>query len=323
MRSVQFPLAAVLAATTVGSANAQVAYPEKPVRLIVPSSPSGGTDTTARILSPRISELLGQQLVIENRPGAATRIGAGHVAKSAPDGYTLLITPSTLIIAPSVYKDMAFDPLKDFEPITQVVVVPQMLVSHPSLPPKNVQELIAFAKARPGKLEYASSAVGSNPQMAMVLFLNLTGTSIVHVPYKSGNAGLSDVIAGHVPLTMANILAGLPHVRNGRLRAYGVTTAKRAVGAPDIPTIAEAGVPGYESVQWFGILAPINTPREIVTRLHRDITRVTREKEIQQRFLVDGAEAHWSETPEQFGEFMRAESAKWAKVVAQAKIPKR
>ena len=217
---------------------------------------------------------------------------------------------------------MTFDPLKDFAPITQVVVVPQLLVSHPSLPTRNVKELVAFAKARPGKLEYASSQIGSNPQMAMVLFLNMTGTQIVHIPYKSGNAGLSDVIAGHVPLTMANMLAGLPHVRTGRLRAYGVTTAKRAVGAPDIPTIAESGLPGYESVQWFGILAPAGTPREIVTRLHRDITRVVQEKEIQQRFLADGAESQWSETPEQFGAFMRAETAKWAKVVEQAKIPK-
>jgi tripartite-type tricarboxylate transporter receptor subunit TctC len=319
----QSTLAVVLAAAAAGGASAQDGYPAKPVRLIVPSSPSGGTDTTARILSPRISELLGQQIVIENRPGAATRIGAGHVAKSAPDGYTLLITPSTLVIAPSVYKDMGFDPLKDFAAITQVVVVPQMLVSHPSLPPKNVRELIAFAKARPGKLEYASSSVGSNPQMAMVLFLNMTGTQMVHVPYKSGNAGLGDVIGGHVPITMANMLAGLPHVRTGRLRAYGVTTATRAAGAPDIPTIAEAGVPGYESVQWFGILAPAATPRQIVTRLHRDITRVVREPEIQKRFLADGAEALWSESPEQFAQFMRDETAKWAQVVRDAGIQKR
>jgi tripartite-type tricarboxylate transporter receptor subunit TctC len=323
MRYAQVPIAAMLTALPLTHAYAQGTYPEKPIRLIVPSSPSGGTDTTARILSPGVSELLGQQLVIENRPGAATRIGAGHVAKSPPDGYTVLITPSTLVIAPSVYNDMGFDPLKDFAPITQVVVVPQMLVSHPSLPPKNVKELIAFAKARPGKLEYASSAVGSNPQMAMVLLLNMTGTKMLHVPYKSGNAGLSDVIAGHVPLTMANMLAGLPHVRADRLRAYGVTTATRAIGAPDIPTIAEAGVPGYESVQWFGVLAPAGTPPEIVARLHQAFTRVAQQPEIQKRFLADGAEAKWSESPQQFGEFMHAETIKWAKVVQEAGIKKR
>jgi tripartite-type tricarboxylate transporter receptor subunit TctC len=303
-------------------ATAQEPYPSKPVRLIVASSPGGGTDTTARIISPGVSELLGKQIVIENKPGGAARIGSDYVARSAPDGYTLLISASTLVIAPSVYKDFKFDPLKDFAPITQVVVVPQLLVSHPGLPAKNVKELVALAKSRPGKLEYASSAVGSNPQMAMVLFMNMTGTDIVHVPYKSGNAGLTDVIAGYVPITMANMLVGLPHVRAGRLRAFGVTTAKRALGAPDIPTIAEAGVPGYDSVQWFGVLAPAGTPREIVTRLHREMTRVIQDKEIQKRFLDDGAEAAWSETPEAFAAFMRAETAKWAKVVAQAKIQK-
>jgi len=304
-------------------ATAQEPYPSKPVRLIVASSPGGGTDTTARLISPGVSELLGKQIVIENKPGGAARIGSDYVARSAPDGYTLLISASTLVIAPSVYNDIKFDPLKDFAPITQVVVVPQLLVSHPGLPAKNVKELVALAKSRPGKLEYASSAVGSNPQMAMVLFMNMTGTDIVHVPYKSGNAGLTDVIAGYVPITMANMLVGLPHVRAGRLRAFGVTTAKRALGAPDIPTIAEAGVPGYDSVQWFGVLAPAGTPREIVTRLHREMTRVIQDKEIQKRFLDDGAEAAWSETPEAFAAFMRAETAKWAKAVAQAKIQKR
>ena len=314
--------AAVLATAFLNVADAQDSYPVKPVRLVVASSPGGGTDTTARIIAPKVSELLGRQIVIENRPGAAARIGSEYVARSAPDGYTLLITASTIVIVPAVYRNMTFDPLKDFAPITQVVVVPQLLVSHPSLPAKNVKELIALARSQPGKLEYASSAVGSNPQMAMVLFLNMTRTNIVHVPYKSGNAGLSDVIAGHVPLTMANMLAGLPHVRAGRLRAYGVTTATRAAGAPDIPTIAEAGVPGYESVQWFGILAPAGTSREIVSRLYRDIVKVIQEKEIQQRFLADGAEAQWSESPEAFAGFMRAEAAKWAKVVQQAKIEK-
>ena len=191
----QIPLAILLAAAAPGAAWAQGAYPEKPVRLVVASSPGGGTDTTARIVSPRVSELLGKQIVIENRPGAAARIGSEYVARSVPDGYTLLISASTLVIVPSVYRNMTFDPLKDFAPITQVVVVPQLLVSHPSLPTRNVKELVAFAKARPGKLEYASSQIGSNPQMAMVLFLNMTGTQIVHIPYKSGNAGLSDVIA--------------------------------------------------------------------------------------------------------------------------------
>jgi tripartite-type tricarboxylate transporter receptor subunit TctC len=300
---------------------AQDAYPVKPVRLVVASTPGGGTDTTARIISPKLSELLGRQIVIENRPGAAAIVGTEYVARQAPDGYTLLIVASTITIVPSIYRKLTFDPLKDFAPITQVVVVPQLLVSHPSLPARTVKELIALAKAQPGKLDYASGAVGSNPQMAMVLFLNMTGTNIVHVPYKSGNAGLSDTLAGHVSLTMGNMLAALPHVRTGRLRAFGVTTKTRAAGAPDIPTIAEAGVPGYESVQWFGFLAPAGTPRDIVGRLHRDILKVVQEPDIKQRFLSDGAEAAWSRTPDEFTAFMRVEVAKWAKVVERAKIP--
>jgi tripartite-type tricarboxylate transporter receptor subunit TctC len=292
------------------------------VRLIVASTPGGGTDTTARIIAPRVSELLGRQIVIENRPGAAAIVGTEYVARAAPDGYTLLIVASTITIVPSIYRKLPFDPLRDFVPITQVVVVPQLLVSHPSLPAKNVKELIALAKSRPGKLDYASGAVGSNPQMAMVLFLNMTGTHIVHVPYKSGNAGLGDTIAGHVSLTMGNMLAALPHVRTGRLRAFGVTTSTRATGAPDIPTIAEAGVPGYESVQWFGVLAPAGTPREIVARLHRDILKVVQDPEVKQRFTADGAEAQPSRSPEDFAAFMRSEVAKWAKVVERAKIEK-
>ncbi|HYH42586.1 MAG TPA: tripartite tricarboxylate transporter substrate binding protein [Burkholderiales bacterium] len=304
------------------AALAQDVYPVKPVRLVVASTPGGGTDTTARIIAPKLSELLGRQIVIENRPGAAAIVGTEYASRAAPDGYTLLISASTVTIVPSIYRKLTFDPLRDFVPITQVVVVPQLLVSHPSLPARNVKELVALAKSQPGKLDYASGAVGSNPQMAMVLFLNMTGTNIVHVPYKSGNAGLSDTIAGHVSLTMSNMLAALAHVKSGRLRAFGVTTKTRAAGAPDIPTIAESGVPGYESVQWFGFLAPAGTPRDIVTRLHRDILKVTHDNEVKQRFMSDGAEAQTSKSPEEFGAFMRAEVAKWAKVVAAAKIEK-
>jgi tripartite-type tricarboxylate transporter receptor subunit TctC len=317
-----FRFALLLLTLLSSRAIAQDAYPVKPVRLVVASTPGGGTDTTARIISPKLSEFLGRQIVIENRPGAAAIVGTEYVARQAPDGYTLLIVASTITIVPSIYRKLTFDPLKDFAPITQVVVVPQLLVSHPSLPARNVKELIALAKAQPGKLDYASGAVGSNPQMAMVLFLNMTGTNIVHVPYKSGNAGLSDTLAGHVSLTMGNMLAALPHVRTGRLRAFGVTTKTRAAGAPDIPTIAEAGVPGYESVQWFGFLAPAGTPRDIVGRLHRDILKVVQEPDIRQRFLSDGAEAAWSRTPDEFTAFMRTEVGKWAKVVERAKIPK-
>jgi tripartite-type tricarboxylate transporter receptor subunit TctC len=312
-------IVAALCALACGMASAQEGYPAKPIRLIVPSSPGGGTDTTARAIAPRLSERLGQQLVVENRPGAAAMIGTEYVARSAPDGYTIVLAQSTITIVPSIYKKIRFDPIKDFEPITNVVVVPQVLVGHPSLPVKNAKELVAFAKANPGKLDYAAGGYGGNPHLSMVLFLYMSGTSMNYVPYKSGNAGLSEALAGEVPLMMGNILAVLPHVKSGRLRAYGVTSAKRASAAPEIPSLGEA-VPGYEALQWFGLLAPAGTPRPIVERLHRETLRVIELPEIQKFFATTGGDPQPSASPEAFGTLMRTEIAKWAKVVKQAGI---
>lgn len=292
-------------------------FPTKPVRLIVSSSPGGGTDTTARIVSPRLSELLGHQVVVENRPGAATMLGAEYVVRSAPDGYTLLIAPSTLVIVPSLYRKMRFDPIKDFAPITKVISIPQMLVSHPSLPAKTLKELMALARAKPGQLDYGAGAYGGHGHMSMALFLVMTGLNINHIPYKSGNAGLVETMSGEVPIMMGNVLSLQTHVRAGRLRAYGVTSVRRAAALADIPTIAEAGVAGYDSSQWFGILAPANTPRDIVNRLHRDLGRVLGDVEIKKRFALDGGEPEWSASPEEFHAFMRADLAKWAKVVRE------
>ena len=301
-----------------GTAAGQDSYPTKPVRLVVPSSPGGGTDTTARAIAPKLTERLGQQIVVENRAGAAAMIGTEHVARSAPDGYTLLIPQSTITIVPSIYRNIRFDPLKDFEPITNLVVVPQVLVGHPSLPPRNTKELVAFAKANPGKLDYAAGAYGGNGHLSMVLFLTVTGANMTYVPYKSGNAGLSEAVGGQVPLMMGNILAVLPHVKAGRLRAYGVTSGKRTAAAPDIPTLAEAAAPGYEALQWFGMLAPAGTPRAIVQRLHREVVQVVEAPEMQKYFVSTGADPQPSASPEAFAAFMRAEVAKWAKVVKQA-----
>jgi len=300
-----------------GIASAQETYPTKPVRLIVPSSPGGGTDTTARAITPRLSERLGQQVVVENRAGAAAMIGTEYVARSTPDGYTLLMGQSTMTIVPSIYRKIRFDPLKDFEPISLVVVVPQVLVGHPSLPPKNTKELIAFAKANPGKLDYAGGGYGGNPHLSMVLFLSMTHISMNYVPYKSGNAGLTEALGGEVPLMMGNILAVLPHVKSGRLRAYGVTSAKRAAAAPEIPSLSEA-VPGYEALQWFGILAPSGTPHAIIERLHRDIVSTVDSPEIRKLFVSTGADPHTSASPDAFAAMMRSEVAKWAKVVKDA-----
>ena len=290
------------------------AYPAKPVRLVVPSAPGGGTDITARVMAPKLGEYLGQQVVVENRAGAGTMIGGELVARAAPDGYTLLMGISTLAINPAMYKKVPYDALKDFAPISQAVSLPNILVVHPSLPAKTVKELIAFSRARPGQIQFASAGVGTNPHLTAELFLSMTGLKMLHIPYKGSGAGIIDVIAGHVPVMTPSILTGLPHAKAGRLRALGVTSARRAGGAPDIPTIAEAGVPGYEAVQWFGILAPAGTPRAIIDRVHREAVRVLQNPETKERLVADGADPVGS-TPEQFAAFIRAETAKWAKVV--------
>ena len=301
-------------------ASAQDPYPSRPVRLIVPSSPGGGTDTSGRIIAQKLTDALGQQIVVENRPGAAAMIGAEAVARAAPDGYTLLIHNSTLAIYPAINHKMRVDPVRELAPLSLVLVLPQILVSHPSLPTQNLKELMAFIRARTGKIDYAGGGVGGNPHMSMELFLSMTGLKATYVPYKSGNAGLVDVLSGQVPLLMGSMLSAMPHVRQGRLRAYGVSGLRRTTGAPDIPTIAEAGVPGYEALQWFGMFAPAGTPKEIVQRLHGEIVRATQDAEIRKRFVNDGGDPRPSKTPEEFVGYIRADMEKWAKVVRDAGI---
>ena len=294
-------------------------YPARAVRIVVPSAPGGGTDITARILAPKLSELLGQQFVVENRAGAGTMIGGEVVARAAPDGYTLLMGISTLAINPATYKKVPYDALKDFATISQVVSLPNVLVTHPSVPVKTVKELVAFTRARPGEIHYASAGVGTNPHLSMELFLLMGRIKMVHVPYKGSGPGLVDIVAGHVSVMTPSILSGIPHIKSGRLRGLGVTSAKRAGGVPDIPTISEAGLPGYEAVQWFGLLAPAATSREIVTRLHGETVRALQSSEVKNRLAADGADPVGG-TPEEFAAFMRSETAKWAKVVKEAGI---
>ena len=322
MLRVQAPVAVVfvVACAAVQPASAQQSsYPVRAIRLVVPSSPGGGTDITARLVAPKLSEFLGQQVVIENRSGAGTMIGGEVVARAAPDGYTLLMGISTLAINPAMYKKVPYDALRDFAPISQVVSLPNILVSHPSLPVKSVKDLVAFAKARPAQINFASAGMGTSPHLSMELLLTMTKIKMIHVPYKGSGQGVVDVLAGHVSLMTPSILTGLPYVKDGRLRALGVTSAKRAAGAPDIPTIAEAGVPGYEATQWFGILAPAGTPVEIVNRLHREVVRVLATPEMRERFTADGAEPVGS-TPEEFLAYIRSETAKWSGVIKQAGI---
>jgi tripartite-type tricarboxylate transporter receptor subunit TctC len=311
-------ISVVLLATTM-TVHAQTAYPTRAVRLIVPSSPGGGTDISARILAPQLTQFLGQQVVVENRPGAGTMIGGEAVARAAPDGYTLLMGISTLAINPAMYKKVTYDALKDLAPISQAVALSNVLVIHPSLPSRNLKEFIAFAKGRPGQINFASAGVGTSPHLSMELFLVMANLKMLHVPYKGSGPGVTDLIAGHVPVMMPNMLSAQPHIKSGRIRALGVTGTKRAPGADDIPTIAEAGLPGYEAVQWYGVLAPAATPRDIITKLHAGVVRALQNPDVRQRLLNDGAEPVGS-SPEEFAAYLRSETTKWAKVIKAAGI---
>lgn len=312
-------IGAAMMAVAAATAMAQQSYPVRAIRLIVPSAPGGGTDITARIIAPKLTEYLNQQVVVENRAGAATMIGGEAVARSAPDGHTLLMGISTLAINAAMYRKVAYDALKDFAPISQVVALSNVMVTHPSLPAKSVKELVALAKARPNQLNFASAGVGTNPHLSMELFLSMTGIKMTHVPYKGSGQGIIDVLAGQVPVMTPAVPTALAYIKAGRLRALGVSGAKRSNAAPDIPTIAEAGVPGYEATQWFGILAPAGTPRAIVDRLHRETVRALKEPEVRNRLVADGSDPVGS-TPEEFAAYLRSETVKWAKVVKDVGI---
>ena len=319
MNKINYLLIISLLAAATLPAQAQTTYPTRAVRLIVPSSPGGGTDISARIIAPQLTQFLGQQVVVENRPGAGTMIGGEAVARAAPDGYTLLMGISTLAINPAMYKKVPYDALKDLAPISQAVSLSNVLVIHPSLPSRNLKEFIAFAKARPGQINFASAGVGTSPHLSMELFLVLAKLNMLHVPYKGSGPGVTDLLAGHVPVMMPNMLSAQPHIKSGRLRALGVTGTKRAPGAEDIPTIAEAGVAGYEAVQWYGVLAPAATPRDIITRLHTGVVRALQNPDVRQRLLNDGAEPVGS-SPAEFAEYLRNETVKWAQVIKAAGI---
>lgn len=317
-RIAEFAFAAALAAAVHGALAQE--FPTRPLRLVVPSSPGGGTDTTARILSPKLTELFGQQVVVENRPGASTIIGMDAVARSTPDGYTLLIGNSTMTIIPSTHRKLPVDPVKDLAAVLQLTEVPLILVAHPSFPGKNFKEFLAIARGQPGKIDYAAGAYGGSGHMAMELLLHAAGIKVVYVPYKSGNVGLTDTLAGQVPVMMGSMLSILPHVKSGRLRAYGVTGLRRISTAPDIPTLSEAGLPGYQAIQWFGIFVAAGTPKEVISRIHGVFSRAVGDSSVRKQLISDGAEPHVSKSPEEFAIFVRNEVAKWAKVVKSAGI---
>jgi tripartite-type tricarboxylate transporter receptor subunit TctC len=308
----------MVATMLAGVAHAQT-WPAKPIRLIVPSVAGGGTDIAARMIAPKVGETLGQQVVVENRAGAAMIIGGEAVARATPDGYTLLMGISTLTINPSIHKKMPFDVVRDFAPVSLVVSQPNILVVHPSVPVKTTRELIAFARTHANQLNYGSAGVGSNPHLTMELFLNMAGVRMVHVPYKGLAPAMTDTLAGQLTVMMSTMLTGISYARDGRLRALAVSGAQRSRVLPELPTIAEAALPGYDAVQWYGVLAPAATPREIVARLHDAVTRTLRDAGVRERFLADGADIIGS-APEEFTAYIASETAKWAKVIKSAGI---
>jgi len=289
-------------------------YPVRPVRMIVPFSPGGATDVPARILAQRLSEALGHQIVIDNRPGAGAVLGTDAVAKAPPDGYTLLLTATTHVISASLYKKLPYDAIRDFAPVMLIGSGPNVLTVHPSLPAKNVRELISLAKARPGKIDYASSGNGSAQHLFGALFMSLADIRMMHIPYKGSAPATTDLIAGQVSVGFPGIALVLPHTKAGRLRALAVTSAERSKAMPDVPSIAEAGVPGYAATLWLGLLAPKGTPPEIVQKLYDEIAKVLRQPEVESAYLATGTDVTIS-NPEQFGRFVKAEYDKWAKVI--------
>jgi len=294
-----------------GAAN----YPAKPVRLVVPFPAGGTTDILARAVAQRLSEAWGQQVIVDNRPGAGGNIGSDLVAKAKPDGYTLLMgTVGTHAINPSLYRNMPYDHVKDFAPVILVAGVPNVLVVNPSLPVHSVPELIAYAKANPGKLNFASSGNGTSIHLSGELFKAMTGVEMTHVPYKGSAPALTDLIGGQVQLMFDNLPSSLPFIKAGKLRALAVTSGARAAALPDLPTLAESGLPGFEASSWFGVLAPAGTSRDIVAKLNGAIAGWLASPEAKEKLLAQGAIAAGG-TPEDFARHIGAETSKWAKVV--------
>ena len=300
-------------------AAAQSDYPSKPVKIIVPSAPGGGTDIAARVLAQHLSQAMGQQFFIDNRPGAGNMIGIEAAARSAPDGYTLLMTASTLSINQLTYKKVLYDAVRDFAPISLVVSLPSVLVVHPSVPARSLAELVALAKQKPDQLTYASAGIGTNPHLSMELLKTMTGIEIRHIPYRGVGPALNDLVAGQVGILIAGVLTTKPQVDAGTVRGLAVTGLKRVEGLPDVPTVAEAGVANYEALQWYGLLAPAGTPAPIVARLHAETAKAVRSAEMKERLAADGADPVGN-TPAEFAAHIKEEMRKWAEVARAAKI---
>jgi tripartite-type tricarboxylate transporter receptor subunit TctC len=312
------PLA--LAGAAGAFAQSAESFPSKPVRIVVAFPPGGGTDIVARLLAPKLADAWGQQVLVDNRGGASGTIGTELAARAAPDGTTVLLgTLGNLAVNPHLYPKMTVDPLRDFAPVTQVVAVHFVLVAHPSLAASNVRELIALARAHPGTINYSSSGPGGAPHLAGELFKSMAKVDLVHVPYKGSAPSFQDLLGGQVSLTFDSLVQALPYVRDGRLKALAVLGSARSPLLPDVPTVAESGLPGYELTNWFGLVAPAATPRETVAKLHADVVRVLQDASIAQRLAEMGASVIGN-TPEEFGAVMRADSAKWGRLIRETNI---
>lgn len=318
----RFALAGLLAASAVlavPAVQAQApAYPDRPVRIVVGAPPGGGLDIAARVTAQKLGERMGQQFIVENRPGAASNIGAETVARATPDGYTLLMAPSALAINATLYPNLTFDPVKDFAPVALVAPTDYYLVVNPAVQARTVAELIALARQKPGSLSFGSPGLGSAPHLQGELFKSMAGVDLLHVPYRGSGPAISDLVGGQISLMFADIVAVQPHVQAGRLRALATTTPSRKSGLADMPSVAET-VPGYVARGWSGLLAPAGTPRPVVDRLNAEVVRMLAQPDVRERFAADGTE-FGANTPADFAAFLKIETEKWGKVVRDAGV---
>jgi tripartite-type tricarboxylate transporter receptor subunit TctC len=310
---------ALLLALSFNLAQAQEAWPSRPVRFILPFPPGGGTDILGRLIAERLSASLGQPVVTENRGGAGGNVGAEAAARSAPDGYTIVLVAPSLAISPTLYSKINYDPVKDFAPVSLVATVPNVMITQASLPVQNLQEFIAFAKAKPGALNFGSGGAGTSNHLAGELFNIVTGAKLVHIPYKGVNLAMQDVLAGNVHLVFIGIPAAAPHIKAGKLRALALVAPQRSAALPEVPTVAEAGLRDFEVTTWYGVLAPAGTPRSVVTRLNAELVKIMHSPELKEKLAATGTDPLTS-TPEEFAAYIQREIAKWGDVVRKAGV---
>ena len=314
MRNITRLLTAALISTSVMMPAVAQQYPTKPIKLILPFPTGGATDVMSRILAEKLTPRLGQTVIVENKPGAGTMLASEYVAKAPADGYTLLMAASSLVIAPSLYSKVNYDPIKDFTPVTQVAAVIHLVVVNPNLPVKSIQDLIAYLKANPGKVSYGSTGSGTSTHLEAELFKKMAGVEIQHIPYKGSTPALADLVGGQTSMMFDPIASSKPYLESGRLRALAVTTGQRSVSAPELPTVAESGLPGYEAMPWLGIVAPAGTPKVVVDRLYKEVSEVLKMQDVKDRFKSLGLDIIGN-TPAQFATFIALDQKKWAQVI--------